>query len=391
MRKIAAFLTALVIFTGIITGMHYYAYGRLDMNSKEFSSWTREAKYAAGSAIAANLNEDTIVTFGSSELEHGKDTPYHPKNLFKGQKFNMMLVGAGYYQSLSHAITLAAIEPEMENRKVVLIVAPQWFRKSGVKADAYASRFSEGNFISMLENDKLSEETKNYIMDRTKHLLVNDQATLKRVNRYDRMFLKGESTWMDSFYFRTYHRFLEEKSVQSIVSWANIDGISQKEDKSLGESSIDWDACRAQAAFDGKAGSEGNDFHILKKYYEKNLYPQLEERKGSGVDSSYCTSPEYDDLRCFLKVCQELSIEPLLVNVPVNGLWYDYTGFPKDDRQQYYENIRTIAKEYGAQVADFSDREYEPYFLEDTIHIGWKGWVDVCESIYEYAQQDKQQ
>ena len=158
----------------------------------------------------------------------------------------------------------------------------------------------------------------------------------------------------------------------------------------MGESSIDWDAYRAQAAFDGKAGSEGNDFHILKKYYEKIFI--LNWKNGRvPVGQQLLYIPEYDDLRCFLKVCQELSIEPLLVNVPVNGLWYDYTGFPKDDRQQYYENIRTIAKEYGAQVADFSDRNIEPYFLEDTIHIGWKGWVDVCESIYEYAQQDKQQ
>ncbi len=387
MRKVAAFLTALIIFISIISGMHFYAYGRLNMNSQEFGSWTREAKFASAKAISANLNENTMVTFGSSEFGHGTDTPYHPANLFKGHKFNMMLIGAGYYQSLSHAITLAAIEPSMENRKVALIVAPQWFRESGVKAGAYASRFSEVNFISMLENDKLSAETKAYIIDRTKTLLLDDQPALNRVKRYERIFMDGDSSWMDTFYFHTYRRFLEEKSIQSVVSWASIDGIS-KDEGTLEENDIDWDSYRAQAEADGKAGTEGNDFHILKKYYEKHIYPQLEERKDSGVNSSYCTSPEYDDLRCFLKVCQELSIEPLIVNVPVNGLWYDYTGFPKEDRLQYYENIRQIADEYGAQVADFSDREYEPYFLEDTIHIGWKGWVDVCESIYEFSQQD---
>ena len=169
------------------------------------------AKYAAGNAIAANLNEDTIVTFGSSELEHGKDTPYHPKNLFKGQKFNMMLVGAGYYQSLSHAITLAAIEPEMENRKVVLIVAHNGSARAELKPMPMHPVFLKGISFPCWKMISCPKRRKLYY-DRTKHLLVNDQATLKRVNRYDRMFLKGESTWMDSFYFQTYHRFLEEKN-----------------------------------------------------------------------------------------------------------------------------------------------------------------------------------
>ncbi|MFR9062697.1 MAG: D-alanyl-lipoteichoic acid biosynthesis protein DltD [[Clostridium] scindens] len=46
------------------------------------------------------------------------------QNMFKGNVFQPMLLGAGHYQSLSHAITLAAIEPAMENRKVVLLVSP---------------------------------------------------------------------------------------------------------------------------------------------------------------------------------------------------------------------------------------------------------------------------
>ena len=37
--------------------------------------------------------------------------------------------------------------------------------------------------------------------------------------------------------------------------------------------------------------------------------------------------------------------------------------------------------------ADFTDREYEKYFLFDTVHFGWTGWVDVEEAIYDFVNQ----
>ena len=99
-------------------------------------------------------------------------------------------------------------------------------------------------------------------------------------------------------------------------------------------------------------------------------------------------SPEYDDLRLFLQVAKELGIEIMLVSVPVNGYWYDYTGFPQEDRKQYYQNIRNIAEQNGVRLVDYSDREYEPYFLRDIMHLGWKGWAYLDEQIYQFYQAD---
>ena len=73
---------------------------------------------------------------------------------------------------------------------------------------------------------------------------------------------------------------------------------------------------------------------------------------------------------------------------PVNGYWYDFIGFPADAREDYYSQVRALCEKYGAETADFSDREYEEFFMEDTVHIGWKGWVDVCEAMYRYAEDE---
>lgn len=389
MKKAVAFLVALFLFLGTVIGCHFWFDNKLNFHNPKFGTWIDENKFFSHDAITANLDKNSIVVFGSSELKHMINTRYHPEKMFAGKDINTMLIGAGYYQSLFHAIALSAIEPGMEQKKVVLIVSPQWFRAKGVIPNAYASRFSEDNFIAMLENKNLSLETKKYLIHRTKSLLVNDTATLQRVDLYDKILMKHEESWKDRVYFKMYTGFLKEKANVSIVTKAYLNGL--KHSPKLKESStpIDWQRYLDRAAIDGAKRTESNSFYIKDKYFNWHIKPQLEKRKNSGIHSSYCSSPEYKDLKMFLEVCKELDVKPLIVSVPVNGWWYDYSGFPKEDRQKYYENIREIAREYDAQLADFSKDEYTPYFLEDTIHLGWKGWVDVNESIYNFAKENK--
>ena len=142
-----------------------------------------------------------------------------------------------------------------------------------------------------------------------------------------------------------------------------------------------------------KAEQEGeeqnqNPFYMDESAY-KRLKPHLAKKEGINSDAykGYQTGPEYSDLECFLKVCRQLEIEPLIVIVPVNGYYYDFTGFPKEARQNYYEKVRTLAESYGAKIADFSDQEYTKYFFEDRVHLGKKGWVMVDESLYEFYKE----
>jgi D-alanine transfer protein len=130
-----------------------------------------------------------------------------------------------------------------------------------------------------------------------------------------------------------------------------------------------------------------NPFYIDDESYQR-LKPHLKEKKDMNKDArkGYQTGPEFDDLRIFLQVCRETGIQPMLVLAPVNGYYYDYTGFPVEAREAYYQKIRDIAEEYGVLLADFSDQEYTKYFFEDRVHLGKKGWVMVNEAIEQFAR-----
>lgn len=94
---------------------------------------------------------------------------------------------------------------------------------------------------------------------------------------------------------------------------------------------------------------------------------------------------EYADFSCFLDVCREVGLEPLVVVLPVHGAWYDREGVPASERQAYYERIRSLCDEAGAAYADFSSCEYEKYFLCDTVHPGWRGWVRIEQAFYDFV------
>ena len=95
MKKIAAFLIALVMAGATIWGMPVYSSGKMGFHSPDFGYWTAEQKFQSPEVIKSNLNENSLVIMASSELEHGKGTPYHPQKMFKGNIFQPMLIRAG--------------------------------------------------------------------------------------------------------------------------------------------------------------------------------------------------------------------------------------------------------------------------------------------------------
>ncbi len=388
MQKIKACAVAFILLILFALGLHI-AVGQINQRSQlDLGRWTMEGKFRSASLMREHLGEDTLLVMGSSELEHGKDTPYQLLNLSKSMHQEIMAVGAGYYQSLFHATALAALEGKLAKRKVALLVSPQWFRKSGVKDKAYASRFAEENYIDMLRSSAISEKTKHYIAERTDELLQVDEATRKRAARYNREYLAGTASAADRLVNRWYLHFLEEKNQTMIARDIAVTALTGGLRDTPQTDETDF-AVLAQKAQEDAAKVETNEFYVEDDYYQAHITNRLDKVKDQGIKTGYTKSPEYDDLRCFLDVCRETGIEPLLVIIPVNGYWYDYIGFDKENRDTYYANIRQIAKDYDVEVADFSDKEYEPYFMEDTVHIGWKGWVETSEAILRFAKEEK--
>ena len=156
-------------------------------------------------------------------------------------------------------------------------------------------------------------------------------------------------------------------------------------EKTAASADIDWQAEETAALLQAEQMVTGNEFYMEDGYYNTYVGRRLSQQKDKDAALSYAQSPEYDDLRCLFDVCAAKELDVLFVHVPLNGTWSDYTGFSAEKRSEYYENVRQIAAQYdNVTLLDLTAYEYEPYFLCDTMHLGWKGWLAVDKAITEF-------
>ena len=389
MKKITAFITAFVLFIGVAFSAHIVTTEKLNTNNYRFGTWISTKKDLSYRAISANIEEDTFMMMGSSEFNHGKKSPYHPTQIFRDLNINVMCVGAAQNQSLSHAITLAAVAPELKTKKVVLIVSPSWFASEGVDAAGFAARFSESMYEEFLANEDIPEETKDAIIKRTDDLLKKSPEIYKRANTAEKLIVDGNCSLEERVKYRFDKWITQEKENINVgMLWKMAGGKNNDEYKPLKrKAEPDWDkiAEEADASLQGKMN---NQFNMVDDIFRKKVEPTMKERKNADLNRTYGNSPEYDDLRLFLDVCKAYDIEAMLMLLPVNGWWYDYTGFPKENREQVSKGVEKIAAEYDVEVCNFFDQCYTPGFLEDVVHPVGKGWVRIHEEAYKFFEKN---
>jgi len=384
-KKIYAIGIALAVALCCIIAVDGLVKNRLRSRVEQSTYFNMDSRNSCDNIMDDIITENSIVVLGSSELSASDDLAYPPVLFNYGHSdFNMVLVGRGYMQSLQHAIDVGAFQNNIKNGKIVLIVSPQWFTASHISSEVFASRFDESMFVEFLRNDDISKKTKEAISNRINSLLESDPAELKRVRKYEDIYLYHNLNPVLWAEMSTYNLFREAKRRFELMRDTNKLNNPINYEKYVHVEEIDFFSLLKQAEEIGKEQCTNNEYGVYDDYFTKYIQEDYDSLKDLAVGASYATSIEYDDFRLFLDVCKETEIDPLIVNIPVNGRWYDYTGFPLSDREQYYQNIRNICEEYDVEIADFSDKEYEMYFLKDIMHLGWKGWVYLDEAVYRF-------
>ena len=85
---------------------------------------------------------------------------------------------------------------------------------------------------------------------------------------------------------------------------------------------------------------------------------------------------------------KEMGLDVEVVSFPVNGKWFDYIGIGPEQRAIYSKKLTEITNSFGYKLMNLTSKEYEPYYMYDTVHPGWKGWPEVAEEMYKFYQKD---
>lgn len=321
-----------------------------------------------------NMSDDGILTFGTSELYISSPLVNQcPQKVF-GESVSgvdMTYVGEAFDQSLWQAIAAGAYASSSKNRKVVLMLSPQWFFKGNGQQSKFSSKFSYQLYKGFLENDSISDDTKAYVRQRLEALGV-EETQIAAAN---------DDTFVDAMNDVAY-QFSNDLRIRSKIDALVKGSPKNSQVRSAGESTgePDWDALLSDAQAQGEQSCTNNDYGIHDAYWDKNSQYKSEQNQ-----DFVHADEEWADFQCFLKVCKEAGLEPLVVILPMHGSWYDEMGVTSDTRAQFYDQARSLCDEAGIAYADFSSCEYEKYFLCDTVHPGWIGWVRIEHAVYDFA------
>lgn len=332
-----------------------------------------------------NAKQDDLIILGSSELDSW--VPQNSKNMFPNSELNcnVDLVGKAVVQDLADAIKIGALQESIKNKKVVLIVSLQWFLDKDIDLNGFKAHFSEIQFYKFMNNKSISRKNKTYVCERVSELLEGDSA-FERPYLYASLYKKNNAlsgTLLSCFkpYYFTREKFLDLKD--KYQAYESVNKFKNEPQRDVIE--IDWEEEEQKAQKMGEEYCTNNPFYVQDEYYDEYLKNRINESKNSyDPNLDLCASKEFDDYKLMLEVFKESEVNPYIIFASTNGFYYDYVGLKREKRIAFYDKLQSMADEYNFDYLDLRDKEYEPYFYKDVMHLGWKGWLYVNKQITKH-------
>ncbi|MCH3921628.1 D-alanyl-lipoteichoic acid biosynthesis protein DltD [Limosilactobacillus sp.] len=330
-----------------------------------------------------------VPFFGSSEFR--RMDRYHPSVMAaRYHDYTPFLFGSRGTQSLPQFFNINSMENAMQGQKAVYIISPQWFTKQGVMKPAF--QYYNGSYANLtwLRHANPKSPYDRYVARRLLKL-VGDDGTVgegarkiaagKALNSWDRTVINMRITMLahEDALFSDYQI---NRNYQNHIL-PNVNKLPKK---------YDYHRLTAQAERVGKRDSGNNPFGIRNAFFEKRVKSHLKKMAGSQRKFSYTASPEYGDLQVVLNQFKNTNSNVLFVIPPVNAKWEKFTGL---NMNMYYRSVAKIKFQLRQQgfthILDLSHDGNKPAFMEDTIHIGWAGWVKFDHETNRFISQKQPQ
>ena len=142
---------------------------------------------------------------------------------------------------------------------------------------------------------------------------------------------------------------------------------------------FDWPALVEQATVAYTPRAAHNPFGIADVWWTRH-HDWIAARDRVTDDERFLreisVSEVWGDLELLCHTLNELGARPLILSMPFDGKFLDYTGVSAAARRQVYARLRDLTGRYGIPSVILDDHETDPYFFYDEwSHLSPKGWV----------------
>lgn len=334
-----------------------------------------------------------VPFFGSSELS--RFDLAHPSVLAEkyNRNYRPFLLGAPGTQSLTQYFQMQSISSDMKNRKAVFVISPQWFVKQGTNPKYFQFYFSAMQATSFIQQNQKSTPASRYA---AKRLVALEGPTLN-ARLKDALVKMGQGkpiSSADKIYFEYYSRLLKhEDQLFSGIRLGNNVGTIDKQEAKLPNNDNSKEIQEAVNK-EAKAETTNNPFKIKNSFYDKRLKSDIGRKLKPGFEKNfdYTESPEFADFQLVLDQFNRQNTNVMFIIPPINERWAKYAGLSMSMIREFDKKINYQLKEQGfTNVVDLSKDGSKPYFMEDTIHIGWNGWLAVDKKVKPFLEKKQKE
>ena len=380
-------------FLMVVTLLFFYpTKQRHDYQSEKRSAVTLTAGSFKGRTQKVRALTDKkhrfVPYFGSSEWL--RFDSMHPAVLSEKYKRNYRpyFLGQRGAASLTQYFGMQQMLPQIENKTAVYVISPQWFTKKGYSPAAFQQYFNSDQLTSFLhqqEGDIAAQYAAKRLLKLYPTVAMKDNvkkvADNQKLSNFDKQYIRLIS--------RLNNR--EDALFSSLFSEhnENYEKLVQPQFNRLPDK-FSYSDLEKFATRDAQRNTTNNDLGIDNKFYKHRLRKRIKKLKGTQKRFSYTKSPEYNDLQLVLNQFAKSKTNPIFVIPPVNAKWTAYTGLSQEKYQQAVKKIRYQLESQGFKnIADFSNDGGKPYFMQDTIHMGWLGWLAFDKAVNPFISNPK--
>ena len=329
-----------------------------------------------------------VPYFGSSEWL--RFDSMHPAVLSEKYKRNYRpyFLGQRGAASLTQYFGMQQMLPQIENKTAVYVISPQWFTKKGYSPAAFQQYFNSDQLTSFL-NQQEGDIAAQYAAKR----LLQLYPTVAMKDNVKKVANNQKPSNFDKQYIRLISRLNKREDALFGSLFAehneNYEKLVQPQVKRLPDK-FSYQDLEKFATKDAQRNTTNNNLGIANKFYRHRLRKHIKKLKGTQAKFSYIKSPEYNDLQLVLNQFAKSKTNPIFVIPPVNAKWMAYTGLSQEKYQQAVKKIRYQLESQGfTNIADFSNDGGKPYFMQDTIHMGWNGWLAFDKAVNPFISNPK--